>query len=97
MAWSRLGEILLRPPGAEGVEVRIPTTLATALAFSPDGTRLASLDAESFLRFWDLGTRKELASVQLKGAHDRLAFSPDGARLAIAMDRSIAIVPVPAR
>ena len=97
MAWSQQGQMRLRPTGADGTEVRIPTTLATVLAFSPDGTLLASLDVESVVRFWDVRARKELASAPVEGARNRLAFSPDGARLAIATDRSITILPVPAR
>ena len=97
MAWSQQGEMLVRTTGAEGTEFRVSTALATVLAFSPDGTLLASLDAKSVVRFWDTGQRKELASVRLDGAKDRLAFSPDGARMAIAGERFVAIVPVPAR
>src|SRR5262245_17172672 len=97
MAWSRQGEILMRSTGVDGTEIRVSTALAKVLAYSPDGTILASLDGESIVRFWDVGARKELASVRLSRAEDRLAFSPDGARLAVATERSIAIVPVPAR
>lgn len=97
MAWSRQGEILLRPSGAEGTEIRIPAPLALVLAFSPDGTVLASRDAESVVRFWDLAARKEIGSVRVEGGRERLAFSPDGTRLAVAASRSVAIVPMPAR
>jgi WD40 repeat protein len=97
MAWSLQGEMVMRTTGVDGTEVRVPAALATVMAFSPDGTLLASVDLESVVRFWDAGARRELASVRLDGAKDCLAFSPDGAQLAIATERSVAIVPAPAR
>jgi WD40 repeat protein len=97
MAWSQQGEMLLRTTGAGGTDVPIPAPLATALAFSPDGAILASRDGESVVRFWDVTARKEIGSIRVEAARDRLAFSPDGTRLAIAAARSVVIVPVPAR
>jgi WD40 repeat protein len=96
IAWSRQGEILLRSTDPAGSDMRIPSSLALVLAFSPDGTLLAVLE-ESVVRFWDVAARKEIGSVRLKGGRERLTFSPDSARLAVAMDRSVAIVQVPGR
>jgi WD40 repeat protein len=53
------------------------------VAISPDGTRLASGSADNTIRFWDVATGKEQAS--LKAADywvDSVAFSPDGKTLA---------------
>jgi WD40 repeat protein len=53
------------------------------LAFSPDGTRLASASHDKTAKVWDVATGKELLS--LKRHTDRVnavAFAPDGHRLA---------------
>lgn len=55
---------------------------ATAVAFSPDGRRIASVAAAG-VRVWDAGTGKELVSVPGAGSV-AAAFSPDGKRLAVA-------------
>ncbi len=65
----------------------------SALAFSPDGRRLASasLNPSQNLRLWDFATGRLLTT--LEGHTDRVrsvAFSPDGTRLASAgSDRTI--------
>jgi WD40 repeat protein len=59
--------------------------LVYGLAFSPDGTRLATACQDNTIRLWDIATREEVA--ELRGHTDyvhAVAFSPDGTRLASA-------------
>jgi WD40 repeat protein len=55
-----------------------------ALAFSPDGGRLALGGPSDVLRVWDLagGREREFSPLQASSALTGVAFSPDGRRLA---------------
>ena len=54
-----------------------------SVAFSPDGTRLASGSGDETVRLWDVETGEEIATLR---GHEHfvysVAFSPDGTRLA---------------
>jgi WD40 repeat protein/serine/threonine protein kinase len=53
------------------------------VAFSPNGTRVASGDVAGVIRIWDATTGKELAVIgEHKAAVLKVAFSPDGKLLA---------------
>jgi WD40 repeat protein/Flp pilus assembly protein TadD len=55
------------------------------VAFSPDGTKLATASADETTRVWDVDTGKSLGDViKHKGPVVAVAFSPDGATLATA-------------
>lgn len=54
-----------------------------AVAFSPDGGRIASRSFDDTIRIWDVGSGAELASLKAgEEAAPRIAFSPDGRRVA---------------
>ena len=53
------------------------------VAYSPDGTRLASGGADGTVALWDVSSRKLLSRWQShKGESATVCFSPDGSRLA---------------
>jgi WD40 repeat protein len=49
-----------------------------AVAFSPDGTTIASGGVDKTIRFWEVTTGREIAKVTTKTVASRLLFSPDG-------------------
>jgi WD40 repeat protein len=61
------------------------TGFVADLAFSADGTRLATAGGDGTVRVWDPGIGEQLLVLRgHKGAVNSVAFSPDGSRLASA-------------
>lgn len=62
----------------------------SALAFSPDGTRLVSMSISGFIRVWNLQTRKMLFAFNPHRLHyygEAVAYSPDGKSLIIGVEK----------
>ena len=62
------------------------------VAFSPDGTRLATGSAARGARVWDAASGQQLLEVRHDHQVTAVAFSPDGTRLATGSDDKTARV-----
>jgi WD40 repeat protein len=58
------------------------TTKVLDVAFSPDGTRLATGCSDKTARVWDAASGQQLLTVRHDEKVTAVAFSPDGTRLA---------------
>jgi tetratricopeptide (TPR) repeat protein len=71
--------------GAELLTLRGHTDWVIAVAYSPDGTRLASASHDQTVKVWDVTSGAELLTLRgHSGALTAVAYSPDGTRLATA-------------
>ncbi|HYT87091.1 MAG TPA: protein kinase [Gemmataceae bacterium] len=70
----------------------VPGGLVPALAFTPDGRRLATAAADATITLWDIATGQEALILRLPARSARvLAFSPDGHLLACICDKEGAV------
>jgi len=54
------------------------------VAFSPDGTQLATVAGDKTVRIWEVGSGREIQKIWRGKSPDSVAFSPDGRLLATA-------------
>lgn len=59
------------------------TDTVTAMAFSPDGTILATASLDKSVRLWDMSNGQQTARIDADTGATALAFNPDGSLLAI--------------
>jgi WD40 repeat protein len=71
-------------PGAELTTVHGHDNLAADVAYSPDGTMLASAGADKLVKLWRVSDGQQVGQFRLDSGVRRVAFSPDGATLATA-------------
>lgn len=75
--------------GSEIVRLSGPTDYITDVAFTPDGTRLASYHRNGDIYLWDLASGESIQRLTGLMGSARLAFLPDGQTLVAYMDISL--------
>jgi len=87
---------LWRVPGLEPVALlKGHRTSVDAVAYSPDGRILASLESGTGVRLWDMSTFREVATLPIPDAEHWLRFSPDGRHLAVQTTAGVRLLSAP--
>lgn len=71
---------------SQAFALRGHTDVVTAMAFSPDGTTLATASLDKSVRLWNVATGEQSALIDAGAGGTALTFSPDGSLLAIGFD-----------
>jgi WD40 repeat protein len=95
-AWSSM-QVMLSRPARLFRQLSGHTDRVVAIAFSPDGSLLATGDDSGMLRFWDTATNNMVAGPFPASSVLDLAFSPDGKILATAGAKNIRLWDVASR
>ena len=86
-SWGNTAKIWDAANGQEVLTLRGHASVATSVAFSPDGKRLATASYDNTAKIWDAVSGQEVLTLR---GHDNyvysVAFSPDGKRLATASE-----------
>ena len=83
-----LWDLSAEPPALKKLDGH--DSIVLSLAFSADGTKLASTDWEqSTVIVWDTASGKKLAEAELEDFAECLAFAPDGSRLLVGQNNGV--------
>ncbi len=77
------------PAGTEPIVFRAHEQAILCLAFSPDGTALATGSADRTVKLWDVRTRQEQRHLPCDDRIIGLAFAADGRQLIMVQDRKL--------
>lgn len=83
----RSNEIAVVPPPALDLTITADSEDLLAVAWSPDGTRIATVGDDGLAKVWDATSGEQLLRIKLGAnlGHVAVGYSPDGSRLAAGM------------
>ena len=85
-----LGGLPVPPPSLDAPSQTLNKQAITALAFSPDGTRLVSVEVSGAVKVWNLQARKILFTIHPPRVHSHggsITYSADGKSLLVPVEK----------